>query len=213
MQGCARLIFFGLDSTPTHGQSRWLNSDSTEHFSFLDWLNSDSTQMPNFLTWLNSDSTHLSLSWVKSDSRLITFYLIWPKFVDRGGGVRSNVAVGWFFPCSAIGKCKILTFSLRKKSVTQLWLKQYLIDSTLTQMTIRVIRLWLDSLSKFSRPTRLWLDSFESESSQIWLTTHESSTTLLTCHIIETCHHMKEHIHSWRHRYRTNAKIPNFMLY
>ena len=41
---------------------------------------------PNLLTWLNSDSTHLSQSWVKSDSRLITFYLIWEKVVDRGGG-------------------------------------------------------------------------------------------------------------------------------
>ena len=30
----------------------------------------------------------------------------------------------------------------------------------------------------FSKPTQLWLDSFESESSHIWLTTHESSTTL-----------------------------------
>ena len=45
-------------------------------------------------------------------------------------------------------------------------------------MTMGVIRLWLDSSPGFSRPTRLWLDSFESESSQIWLTTHESSTTL-----------------------------------
>ena len=54
-------------------QSRWLNSDSTQHFTFLDWLNSDSTQITNFLTWLNFDSAHLSQSWFKSDSRLITF--------------------------------------------------------------------------------------------------------------------------------------------
>ena len=47
-------------------------------------------------------------------------------------------------------------------------------------MTISVTRLWLDSYPWFPRSsTRLWLDSFESESSQIWLTTHESSTTLL----------------------------------
>ena len=46
-------------------------------------------------------------------------------------------------------------------------------------MAISVIRLWLDSYPWFSRPTQLWLDSFESESSQIWLTTHELSTTLL----------------------------------
>ena len=44
-----------------------------------------------------------------------------------------------------------------------------------------MIRPWLDSYPWFSQPTRLWLDSFESESSQIWLTTHESSTTLPTC--------------------------------
>ena len=46
-------------------------------------------------------------------------------------------------------------------------------------MTISVTRLWLDSYPWFSRPTRLWHNSFESESSQIWLTTHESSTTLV----------------------------------
>ena len=46
-------------------------------------------------------------------------------------------------------------------------------------MTISVIRLWLDSYPWFSQQTRLWLDSFESLSSQIWLTTHESSTTLV----------------------------------
>ena len=44
-----------------------------------------------------------------------------------------------------------------EKSLTQLWLKQCLVDSTLTRMTISVIRLWLDSYSGFSRPTRLWL--------------------------------------------------------
>ena len=48
--------------------------------------------------------------------------------------------------------------------MTQLWLKQYPDDTTLTQMTISVIR--------------LWPNSFESESNQIWLTTYESSTTL-----------------------------------
>ena len=56
-----------------------------------------------------------------------------------------------------------------EKSVTQLWFKQYSVDSTLTQMTIGMIRLWLDSYPCFSRPTELWLDSFESESSQIWV--------------------------------------------
>ena len=45
-------------------------------------------------------------------------------------------------------------------------------------MTISVIRLWLDSYPWFSRPTQLWLNAFESESSQIWLTIYDSSTTL-----------------------------------
>ena len=111
----------------------------------------------------NADPTHLGQGWDNYDSRLITFYLIWPKLVDGGGG-RLNVAVGWFLCCNATGKCKISTFSLQKKSVTQLWLKQYPDDTTLTQMTISVIR--------------LWPNSFESESNQIWLTTYESSTTL-----------------------------------
>ena len=132
-QGCARLRFFGLTRLWFMWQSRWLNSDSTQHLTFLVWLNFDSTQISNLLTWLNSDSTHLSYSWVKSDSRLITFYLIWPKVVDRGLGVRSNEAVGWLFLCNATYECKILTFSLRKNQwpnfdsnsiqLTQLWLK------------------------------------------------------------------------------------------
>ena len=163
-QGCARLHFFGLTRLWLIWQSRWLNSDSTQIPNLITWLNSDSTQNPNLLTWLNSDSTHLSQSWVKSDSRLITFYLIWEKLLTGGGGVWSNVAVGWFFSLK-LQIIAIFSRFLFEKSMTQLWLKQYPVDSTLTQMTFSVIR--------------LWLDSFESESSQIWLTTHESSTTLL----------------------------------
>ena len=88
------------------------------------------------------------------------------------------LAFGWFFPCNTTDKCKILTFSLQNIW----WLNfdsssRYAVDSTLTHMTINVIRPWLDTHPWFSRPTQLWLDSFESESSQIWLTTHESSTT------------------------------------
>ena len=84
--------------------------------------------------WLDSDSTDLSQSWVKSDSRLITFYLIRGKLLTGGGGgVRSNVAVGWFFLCKATDNCKILTFSLRKIS-----------DSTLTQAVgIQLTQRWL----------------------------------------------------------------------
>ena len=129
--GLCSTHFFGLTRLWLIWQSRWLNSDSTQIPNLLTWLNSDSTQNPNLLTWLNSDSTHLSQSWVKSDSRLITFYLIWEKVVDRGGGgVRSNVAVGWFLLCKVTDNCKILTFSLRK-----------IIHSTLTQAVFS----WLNS--------------------------------------------------------------------
>ena len=38
--------------------------------------------------------------------------------------MRSNIAVGWFFPCNATGKCKTLTFSLQKNKIS---------DSTLAQ--------------------------------------------------------------------------------
>ena len=132
-QGCARLKFSGWldpDSCDNPGDL----SDTNQHFIFLDWLNSDWTQISKLLTWFDSDSIHLSQSWVKFYSRLITFYLIWPKAVDRwgGGGVRSNAAVSWFSPCNATNKCKILTFSVQKNhwpsfdsssiQLTQLWL-------------------------------------------------------------------------------------------
>ena len=123
--------FFGLTRLWLIWQSRWLNSDSTQFPNWLTWLNSDSTQNPNLPTWLNSDSTHLSQSWDKSDSRLIKFYLIWENVVDRGGGgLRSNVAVGWFFLCKVTDNCNILTFSPRK-----------IIYSTLTQ----AVSSWLNS--------------------------------------------------------------------
>ena len=70
-------------------------------------------------------------------------------------------------------------------------------DSTLTHMTIQVTQLrlnsnpkfanltqlWLNSKSKFTNLTQLWLNSFESELSQIWLTTYHilpNLTKLLT---------------------------------
>ena len=184
---CSTHIFWA-DSTLTHVtiQVTQLRLDSIPNL--LTWLNSDSIQIPDLLSWFNADSIHLSQSWVKSDSRLIT---IWPKVVDRW---RSNVAVGCFFPCKSTDKCKILTFSLQKKISdveSLISLNQYPVDSTLTQMTSSVIRLWIDSYPWFSRPTQLSLDSFESESSQIWLTTrmsvsNESSTTLLRAKIAET---------------------------
>ena len=116
-------------------QSRWLNSDLTQIPNLLSWLNSDSTENPILITWPNPDSTHLSQSWVKSDSRLITFLSnlansCWP---GGGGVMRSHAAVGWFILRKATDKCKILTFSLQKNprlnfdsssiQLTQLWLK------------------------------------------------------------------------------------------
>ena len=130
-QGCARLIFFGLTRLWLIWQSRWLNSDSTQIPNLLTWLNSDSTQNPNLLTWLNSYSNHLSQSWVKSDSQLITFYLIWKKkVVDGGGGGAVECSCRLVHFCKVIDNCKILTFSLRKIS-----------DSTLTQ----AVSSWLNS--------------------------------------------------------------------
>ena len=132
-QGCARLIFpilIGLTRLWLIWQTRWLNSDSTQIPNLLTRLNSDSTQNPNSLTWLNSDSSHLSQSLVKSDSRLITFYLIWEKVVDRGGGGAVECSCRLVHFCKVTDNCKILTFSLRKIS-----------DSTLTQ----AVSSWLNS--------------------------------------------------------------------
>ena len=165
--GCSSIITTlalqsGLCSTHFFGLTRlWLIWQSR-------WLNSDSTQSPNLLTWLNSDSTHLSQSWVKSDSRLIIFYLIWEKVVDRGGGVRSNVAVGWFFLCNVTDNCKILTFSLQKIS-----------DSTLTQ----AVSSWLNSDSndnqRDSTLTRLisWIFTADSTLTRLIWVRVESNLT------------------------------------
>ena len=64
--------FFRTDSTKTHMtiQVTQLRLNSKPKFTNL-------TQL-----WLNS----FEQSWVNSDSRLITFYLIWENVVDRGGG-------------------------------------------------------------------------------------------------------------------------------
>ena len=172
-----QVIQLRLNSNPKFASltQLWLNSKSKFTNLTQLWLNSFEylTQNPNLLTWLNSDSTHLSQSWVKSDSWLITFYLIWQKVVDRGGGGRSNVAAGL---CKVTDKCKISTFSLQRNQ----WLNVDSSSIQLTQLWLKWRSAWFDSDSTpwFSQPTRLWLDSFESESSQIWLTTHESSITL-----------------------------------
>ena len=52
--------------------------------------------------------------------------------------MESYSSIGWFFPCNATDKCKIVTLSLQKN---QPLLKKYLEDSTLSQMATCVIRL------------------------------------------------------------------------
>ena len=171
--------FFRADSTLTHItiQVTQLRLNSNPKFADLTqlWLNSKPKFTNLTQLWLNSFESELSQIWLTTHHILPNLgRSCWPG----GGGVRSNVAICWFISV----KLQIIARSWRflfEKSVTQLWLKQYPVDSTLTQMTISVIRLWLDSYPWFSQPTRLWLDSFESESSQIWLTTHESGTTLV----------------------------------
>ena len=96
-------------------QSRWFNSDSTQyylHFSWLTQLWDNSNHKFANLTqlWLNSFESDLRQIW------LTTYHILhclaescWP-----GGGVRSTVAVGWFFPCYTITQYKLLTFSHHK---------------------------------------------------------------------------------------------------
>ena len=122
--------FFGLtrlwlmwhvgDSTPTRLNTWLFLFDSTPT-----QLKSQSCQ---------PDSTLTQLFWVRSDSRLITFYLILTQKLLTGGGG----AVDWscrlvLFLNNATYKFKIVTFSLRKNKLlnidsnsiqlTQLWLK------------------------------------------------------------------------------------------
>ena len=70
--------------------------------------------------------------------------------------------------CNATGICKILTSSLEKNK----WLdfdSSSIQFSTLTQMTISVIRLRLDSCPWFSRWTQLWLNGVKFDSRLIMM--------------------------------------------
>ena len=155
-QGCVRLRFFRADSTLTHVAipviKLWLNS--TFHFSWLTQLRLSSNPRIANLTQirLKSYESELSQTW-------ITTHHVLPTLVKscrpRGGGVAVECSyIVLFFPYIATPKFKILTFSLQKKFMNQLWLNQYPVDSTLTQMTISVIRLWLNSNPLFPRPTQ-----------------------------------------------------------
>ena len=166
----------------------WLDSDLLTIQVIQLWLNST-----RYLCWLtqlrlNSNPKFANLTQIRLNSLESKWSKIWlttnhilPNLTKScwPGGMLSNVAVGWFFPWNATYKCKILgnVFS-SEKSVTQLWLKQNPVEPTVAQMMISVILVWLHSSPWFSRSTQLWIGSFKSESSQVWLTTHESSTSL-----------------------------------
>ena len=123
--------FFRADSTLTQMTIQvtqlWLNSNTK--FANMTQLRLNSK--PNFTNltqlWLNSFESELSQIWLTTHHILPNLRKSW---WPGGGGVRSNVAVGWFFLCKVIDNCKIFTFSLRKIS-----------DSTLTQ----AVSSWLNS--------------------------------------------------------------------
>ena len=156
----------------------WLNS--TLYFSWLTQLRLNSNSKS--VNWLNSDSTHLSQSLVKFDSRLIIFYLIWPKFVDRGGGVRSNAAVRWLFPCNDINKCKILMFPPQKNQ----WLKLDSSSIQLTPLWHKWRSAWFDSdsthINILDFQSRLNSDSTHSSQSRVKFDSRlMSATTPVRC--------------------------------
>ena len=141
------------DSTLTHVTTQvtqlWL--DSTLYFS---WLTTP--------TQLKSQFANLTQLWLNLSQIWLTTHHILPNLAKScwpGEGVRLNVVVGCFFPGNVTDKWQNLNVFSSEKSVTQHWLRQYSVDSSLTQMTIGMIRLWLDSYPWFSRPTQLWLDS------------------------------------------------------
>ena len=159
-----RVTQLRLNSNPKFADLTQLRLNSKPKFTNL-------TQL-----WLNSFESELSQSWLTTHHILPNLAKsCWP-----GGGVgcsRMLLNVGSFSVRLQIN-AKYCCFPFRK-----------ICDSTLTQ----AVSSWLNSdsnddqhdstltrlISSLLRPTQLWLDSFESESSQIWLTTHESRTTLL----------------------------------
>ena len=104
----------------------WLNS--THCYFLLTQLGLNSNPKFAKLTqlWLNSLKSELSQIWLATHHILPNF----TKSCRPGEGVRSNAAIGWFTPCNATKKCKIITFLFIKISV-----------SSLTQAVFR----WLNS--------------------------------------------------------------------
>ena len=114
--------FYRADSTLTHMtiQVTQLRLNSNPKFANLTQIRLNSKPKFTNLTqlWLNSFESELSQIWLTTHHILPNLgKSCWP-----GRGVRSNVAVGWFFLCKVTYNCKIFTFSPRK-----------IIDSTLTQ--------------------------------------------------------------------------------
>ena len=142
-----------LNSNPKFANLTQLRLNSKPKFTNL-------TQL-----WLNSFESELSQVWLTSPHILPNLgKSCWPG----GGGVRSNVAVGWFFLCKVADNCKILTFSLRKIS-----------DSTLTQ----AVSSWLNSDSnddqRDSTLTRLisWIFTADSTLTRLIWVRVESNLT------------------------------------
>ena len=154
--GLCSTHFFRTDSTLTHMtiQVTQLRLNSNPKFANLTQLRLNSKRKFTNLTqlWLTSFESVLSQIW-------LTTHHILPnlgKVVNQGGGVRSNVAAGWFFLCKVTDNCKILTFSLRIIS-----------DSTLTH----AVSSWLNFDSSSIQLTQLWLKWqsawFDSDSTHI----------------------------------------------
>ena len=131
--GLCSTHFFRADSTLTHMtiQVTQLRLNSNPKFANLTQLRLNSKPKFTNLTqhWLNSFDSELNQIWLTTHHILPNLgKSCWPG--GGGGGLRSNVTVGWFFLCKVTDNCKILTFSPRK-----------IIDSTLTQ----AVSSWLNS--------------------------------------------------------------------
>ena len=122
--------------------SGWLNSNSCDipgdstltqlNTALFEWLNSDSTKIQNLITWLNSDLTHFNSFESELNQMWLTTHHLLHNFAKTclpGGAVERSRSL--ILSCYGTDKCKILTFPLQK-SVSQLWLKQHPVDSTLT---------------------------------------------------------------------------------
>ena len=130
---------------------------------FSDWLDSDSFDNPD-------DSTLIQLIWVRVEPKVLTQILLmiyhslfnvvkssWPV----GEGAAGCIFVGRFSLQRYSNMQKIRSFSV--ELMTQLWLEQLSVESTLAQVTISVTQ-FSDSTQLLKFPTRLKSDSRQSQS-------------------------------------------------